>query len=983
MDPLTLVCRWIRTPLLRHVPLRARYPYFYPLGFLATGTEAWHNAEIAVMDGLYLLCMQLCVLTFISYGERMAFFRTSAGPIEPNWYKIPLVDTFIRMRMSKVLTDVLEQPEQGVLIQTPGPAPPLALHTPDAKYPWRFHRLAQPRCIDDSLNFKRHWDAAAPRVFGPDGKYTLVRLIGERLPFILGNAGNMINLDDLNSVATHAVLILYHTTVHLTLASAWLSGRVRDRDLEYLVRGYGEEPDLSYLIEWESADVGKSYLHALVQAVLSKGPYEPYSRIVATSRMGHVSARRVISPSISFYVLHVNMAPKVSIRNPHVYAFLTHGAGCLRTYPSSGGTRLEKMYTYGGGQMVRMTVGESERYDLESRYSREELVRRGARVYFVVFYEKIGGAGGNADTVVPQYEVAAHCHMLVKDVLALERDPHALPALTGPTTSVIEFDDDYITTTPFGAAWDSTLHVNRDEFKMDNATDASREGVHSASSFRLKMQLDSKDEPVRNRFFRQTVDFFHTQRTPGTSAGSEGRRRRHRISPRVLEEEEGGGVAHTLAYTAYPTETLDLPAVLHLAPQCVPSWKIYELIDRALTSHVFSHTTFAALCARLESEIDAGRGAAPETEWGLCLFRSVVAVAFNLFGVLAYCADSVNGTPMDQMQDARLLGQGDCEDSAQANRDFVVWFTEHTHPKDPAYHESPAVAAIHHILKDRYVPCYTVMWVRYDGSPMHSVMTLVPRSKFDQLESPASYNANHDRWLAILVEGTCPTSPNTHRCAVSGAAAESVQRALAVWKHVHEENPSDAWDRWMAPRPPADDYRGGFYEGFVSVCAAYDGKKRYYAFSGPTERGASLPAVTGGVGEYTLQRAGRTNAQEEEVTRANAYIGDYTIPVPCFASEREELKPLDFALYADVQAQCAAFNTTRDKAAPAAAPDDLRVRALTLSYNPAAASKGGSEQARKSLATILSKCGDTVRFCEARQYEPLPLFPVIEVVAYF
>jgi hypothetical protein len=59
------------------------------------------------------------------------------------------------------------------------------------------------------------------------------------------------------------------------------------------------------------------------------------------------------------------------------------------------------------------------------------------------------------------------------------------------------------------------------------------------------------------------------------------------------------------------------------------------------------------------------------------------------------------------------------------------------------------------------------------------------------------------------------------------------------------------------------------------------------------------------------------------------------------------------------------------------------VRALTLSYNPAAASKGGSEQARKSLATILSKCGDTVRFCEARQYEPLPLFPVIEVVAYF
>lgn len=621
-------------------------------------------------------------------------------------------------------------------------------------------------------------------------------------------------------------------------------------------------------------------------------------------------------------------------RNPHVLVFATPGSPILESPVGAGeiegATRLERMWARARGALRRLDGAGRARVPIA-------VPAEARRIYVVLFYE-VGATGDDA-----QYEVEGHAHVALSD---LDGDGRAAATLlSGPVGASLEFGADYAVTTPFATLADHTVALS-----WGDAGDAPAEALPVAP-----LPEGAADERTRVEFLARAMQFG--------GSGAEGK------------------VAQTFAYQAYPTEVLDLAAVAVLPPPDDPPALFEYHAAAALREHGLGERAWSELCGDLEA-------AGPV---GFLLFKHVAYAVLARFSAMVYREDSLDGRHVDQMQDARLTGEGDCEDTAQAiylgARRLLALRGQ----------LAGAAATLADALAAHYAPAYGIVSI---AEGMHCIAMLIPLSALPGADGAGGEGRAPP--LPILLEGTNVSEGNfravqsMHGVADGGRTQTLYAQAAAAWGRVHRATVADTTgDRgdnaWLSARPPADG-KPGFYRRAISATLEVGGTPQYVRIR-PAEGDAY------GVDMVDMFERGRYRLEQPfdaaftaRVAAANAYIADYALPVPLWGAgapwAAEPLEP--FARKALDAIRVAVEIANRGRDSPPAPAEHFRAEvgvpyaALTMSYNLTQVRAAAVGAAAAALSTELARpeFAAAARF-EVRAWHVAPEVPIVTVTAFF
>ena len=992
-DMLTTLIRWACPLILSKARLPRRYPFFGALTRIAFSTTEWAVSELALVDALYMLCVQRALLRMIwLQGSEDKIYEGSARctALRRDWVEALSNEIYDVMRAT--IIGVIDEGDAGE--RHKGFAPtikrPQIIPTAEANNAlpfdmayWKFVRRNVPRCPDDAL---RH-DAYLTPIL-PD-----IQSFVERCIIRMGA-----QMDSTGSARARASSLIYKALSASTAAreatkgkcscleKAWLAAHLARQfaimrcwflgGRGELVSMFATHPDICEAAVATDATldlVARLFAPAKnVQMAMTTCFERRGMDNAATKMYGDAphSEHTMIEFDISFRRVEIERggARRLKFDDPHIFAFLTHGANAVHPF-SKGTTRLENMYALARGQM--RAVARADRgvlhYQLHSLFDRETLVAKNVMVYFVIYY-RVASPLSYCD----EYEVGPQCRVPVAD-LEIQRN---YSALEGPSTGSKSFSSDYTTTKPF--EYDVGAIIRVIPSSQREQTPAKEPSIETLTS--------EDDERTRNMFYDRALSD---------------------VRANTLPSERGPPGNQTLAFMGYPGFNLDILAAVHLTPQEIPVWKYEQMLARALRAKGFTGTQFTTFCKRLLATPDNA------AEWEFEIFRQIVCVALNMFNALVYRDDTVSGREGDHMQSQRLTGNGDCEDSGQGIFEALRYLIQLEGPM------TSQLSSLQEILTKNYVPGYTTMYVALDGSPMHCVASLVPRHRFHSGHATIS-----PFWRLILLEGTNPNESNVRAfdktlcsdpaAAAAAAVGATVETANEVYRAITDVVKKErvaqggaVQNKWHAARPPSE-YRGDFYIGFISVCCASpdysDGPEGaaavYYRFRGPDDvkmnvTGAPLADVLCR-NEYSLAPPPELTPDDiVRVSRANKFVRDLTLHVPLFddAHPNERAPPqATVDLFNTIRGLCHAHSTT-DAALISGGLTDAEVESgaiplhsVIMTYNPCTAPAGSNlHEIADQFGKIIAHedFARNVSTLEAELIEMWPLIYIISVTAFF
>lgn len=673
-------------------------------------------------------------------------------------------------------------------------------------------------------------------------------------------------------------------------------------------------------------------------------------------------------PSALTLRLRLRYAPAEThphLRNPHVLVFVTHDCTAVQAADARR-SRLEHMWKRTRGHLLQLDVQRSTPFELQ--LAREPPA--GAYLYMVVFYEKTSSREDDPPRISPQYELESHARVPLQQLQ--ERGRATVGAYSGPRGRSLTFDPDtFKVTHNFETALDCRLTVTLGDEEAAERGDEVSEQVDSPSP------LDPDNEPKRVQFLAE-----------------------------MSKQSAGERLAQTYAYQGFPGGVYDVLAATWLRPSEDEPAQFSYGVARALQRCGLGAGALLQLCDYCE------RGRADMLSEALLV--TVINRALNTASELVYREDTLNGNHVDQMQDIRLVGEGDCEDSAQCTYAQIERFLS----LSPSELSAPA-ARLQQYLKTHYVPAYTVLQARAGGeSTMHCIATLLPVSKLQESAGGGGGGAGRDRPLIVL-EGTNATEAVFRSIEdIDRALAEQARKAVATMTNAalgawHEfkgalktgdaalggdTSPYADANNWVASRPLSaeGEVRDSFYEKFISACVRLPGRDtrafvRFVHTSG-TDGEYGVPFTEAVVhGRYRMQFVDNTPKYSE----ANRSARDYTLPLPLahWTAEKggepsawePERTAAEDAVRAVQQAVAAAAPAKGwgKPPAPAEGYDNSQYvpyTTLTLYYNVSAApAQGGYTPAVNTLQTMLKS--ESVRKADCITAEGVWLLPGVYVIA--
>lgn len=968
--------------LARHVPLKKRYPVIYTafanVGLPMSGQEPWTEAQVMTTDILYMTVMEYILFCMIVANPMVTkslvqlVVKRDSRCIETrlanDWYTqpvIPMIMQTITEKHYRGLKDNGELASRVSAFTFNEKSKELSVDELDV-YPfvvldmWVLASANYDQKSLTSIDVYTRDDTTMTELLLNDRFRAIFRdLFAKFMSSVVGLTTWSRAMQDIPGNLTQ-LSIHVCTIIALMSTGATASSRTEAESTHFLLSLLLLRPRLFMDIEKR---VMNAYVAQLTSAYDGNRKtvvlLEPMKGVNNEFRTGHAGR------TVRFRLRLHRVARVDELVRPHVYAFITHHTGAVVSRaPRPDHTMLELMYLRAPGVMIHIRNSD-QAVEYELPVGDEDAAQRAGdelRIYFIVMYES---TLEKTRTMIAPYQVEAHAHVRVSALERQSGEPILIPAVCGPTDSTLEFGPDESTTKPFGFVVDSVLELQNLGSRESRDSGESGDSTEVARKIQDILKIDKMTLWAQQRLLSGAHAHEH-ERTINAS-----------IHKQVMSIRKVSSVDQTLAYMSYPLEILDLLAVTYMRGPAIDATRFSRAVANALFAHRLGPHAFVGLVDYLEQS-DC------RDEWAFTLFKQIACQSLNFANMLIYRGDRLNGSDVDDMRNIRQTGFGDCEDMGECIYKDIETFLA---MNDADFGLDFATLRLKHAIARHYVPCFTVMYVKYDGSPMHCVASLVPRRKFPTGERSAG-DANIFR--TIMFEGTNPVFPTFLSFADMNCPAmseternktmKSVDAAIAVWEVIRKGDHSSGLVQtgFAAPKPPHQ-YRSGFYKGFVAVCARVDGKSGYYRFadSGGKMHAEGEPLKTVlEKDEFTLVD------MSEGAAEANAYIEPYGVPCPMYTDAGTDMVLPHSALMnvavERVKKLCTEYSTAMGsfETMSTFSATHLRMESVTMSYNMGCANPARGERAYDEMIAHLQEIMNNGEFKE----KVTKLVPILDEV---
>lgn len=978
--------------LARHVPLKRRYPMVYKafteIGLPMSGQQPWTKSQLAVADILYTVTMEYLLFCMIIANPTMTQSlvqlvvgrdsrdsRCMESRLANDWYSQSIIPNIMQTIMNKHYKALKDSGKLYFNVSTLAIVYPaeedLSVSDLD-NYPFFVHDMwllanktdvqHQKSLSDDMSLYPRHVAALSSLVEIPRFNSFFRNLF---IKFM--NA--LTTLTDwsraMQDIPGHLTQIAIHVCTVISILSFGVTAiRKKEKDTaDVFISLLSSKPELFLMLE-------KQVMNAYVAQLTTAYDSSTRTTILLQQIKGNEREGRAIRFRLRFH----RIAKVEELRDPHIYAFITHHAGAVVSRaPDKNYTMLELMYLRAPGVMHRIGGNRRDNFvEFDLPVGDEDAASRAGddlRVYFIVMYES---TFDKTHTMIPPYQVEAHAHVRVS-VLENKRGgrnatPILVPAGCGPIDSTLEFGPDESTRKPFGFIIDSIL-------ELQNLSSGAEAGAEPST-----YSEEAVSKGINDIVNTENLKLWSQQRLlSGVHAQEHEREINAAIHQQVKAVRAVSKVDQTLAYMGYPMEILGLLAVTYMRGPAISARRFGRAMSNALFAHRMGPQAFIGLVDYLEQDNC-------NDEWAFTIFKQIACQSLNFANMLIYRGDRLNGLDVDDMRNIRQTGFGDCEDMGECIYKDIETFLA---MNDTDFGDDIATLRLKRAIAKHYTPCFTVMYVKYHGSPMHCVASLVPLRKF------SAQSAQSDIFKTIMFEGTNPVFPtfisfNLMNCpAMSdqdrGNAQKSVDNAMAVWDIIRKGDHSSGLVQtgFAAPKPPHQ-YRNGFYKGFVAVCTRIGGKSGYYRFAGMNRdmhpEGEPLNEVLE-KDEFTLID------MSEGAAEANAYIEPYNVPCPLYTDAGTDMvlpySPLMNAAVNKVKQMCLDYSMSAgsradDGIATKSSFDakHLCMESVTMSYNMGCADPTRGSNAYDEMIEHLQEIMTSSEFSE----KVAKLVPILDEV---
>lgn len=612
--------------------------------------------------------------------------------------------------------------------------------------------------------------------------------------------------------------------------------------------------------------------------------------VAKQDEMGHgnVGAPKdqpVFRDSLRFTLFCKQVLTHRTLKNMHILAFVSghHTARMVSSVKDK--TTLEMMYKNARGCMRRIVNGRAD-FVVDVDTDVTQLAKNNKKMCFLVFYELIK----NPDN----YEYESFGHVPLTDIIT-SHTSRAFYSLRGPMTTNIRYADNFEPLKVSHSDVDCVLGFS--ESAVDklassaSTTQINDMQIHIDPAYALDPQR-GENECIRTKFLVTVLgkmrETFATNLKMGEAYSNQ-----------------------PIMYPAYPLELMSTIALTMLSAPEYPFDKAVYLIKHAIQMKGLSPTGFKNLCALIA---DFSSNRAIERTKALVILKSVVNNGFGLFSALGYRYDAYDGEQIDNARTSRLVGAGDCEDTAetiyQFYRRFMMDFNKHR-PQMLDDNDNSGVIALADLLQLHYTPgCGSMTITSDDGStPCHVIFMLVPTEKLDITATSTASS----KWPIMVIEGTSFTDSHCQRYNDMFSSPipppESLVKANDMWKIYSKNIKSGGYsddvasivDKWKCPCPmeigdnTQEEFRDGFYVGFLSFVCRRRELPELYLIS--DSRGVSHNDIYGPRFEFAMKNADNVSfipVCDEQTMReaynAHKYIEDYgTFPVPLFPESEAEV----------------------------------------------------------------------------------------------